>query len=86
MCPQLSRVRGNGLAGLLFENVDAAADARPFAHHRSLGQLLRMGLMRTDPRAAVASGSAVPSTAPEVRVCRCRHIHTAYTSPSRPGR
>ena len=37
-----SRVRGNGLAGLLFENDDAAADARPFAHHRGLGQLLRM--------------------------------------------
>ena len=37
-----SRVRGNGPAGLLFENVNAAADARPLAHHRSLGQLLRV--------------------------------------------
>ena len=37
MPPASSRVRGNGLAGLLFENVDAAADARPFAHHRGLG-------------------------------------------------
>ena len=42
MPPASSRVRGNGLAGLLFENVDAAADARPFTPKDELAHQFRL--------------------------------------------
>ena len=63
MPPASSRVRGNGLAGLLLENVDAAANARPFAHHRGLGQLLLftvLSFMRAPQQSIVTSQRAVP--------------------------
>ena len=62
--PASSRIRGNGLAGLLFEIVDAAADARPARRPPPQPWILRQ----------------VPTTVPIARGRQSQHGHPNSTS------